>query len=188
MRKTNLSAVVIALCIGFSGVAHAAVVTEDIGTLGDANRSASYGYDPITAPDFKLDSAGTGTFKVDFNLVDPAIKTATAFTASATIGVALKDFTFGLYNASNTLLKQVDQTSAISPNGSTVFSYLDFANVLRTGGYYLLLTVTAGNAGQVINGNINIAPAPIPASLPMFGAALAGLLVVQLRNRKCRQV
>lgn len=186
MRKLGLA---IAMTMGLlfaGGAAEAAVVTENIGTLDSSNTFASFGYNKITAPDFRLDSAGQGTFKVNFSLGNIATDTATSLTASAVKGSALKTFTFGLYDSSsNTLLDQVDQSTAFHPgNGSTTFSFLDFANMLKEGSYYLLLTVTAGNAGQVINGNINIAAVPIPAALPMFGLVLLGLGALQMRRRQ----
>ena len=125
-----------------------------------------------------------GTFKVNFALGNDSLNTATSITASAAMGIGLKDFTFGLYDSTNTLLKQVDQSSAIYTGSGTTFSFIDFANLLKTGTYYLLLTVTAGNAGQIINGNINVAAVPVPASLPMFGAALVGLMIIQMRRRR----
>jgi hypothetical protein len=185
MRKLIFVTTLAAGCfLGLLQTAQAAVVTEDIGNLGDAVPMASYGYNPVTAPDFRLDGSGQGTFRVNFQFVDPAIKTATSITASATGGVALKDFTFGLYNSANQLLSEVDQTTAHYANGSTTASFLSFATMLQTGSYYLLLAVTQGNAQQVINGNIAIEPAPIPASLPMFAAALAGLMIIQMRRRQ----
>lgn len=185
MRKLIfVTAIAAGLLFSTGGALQAAVVTEDIGPLSDANPAAAYGYDPITHPDFRLDGTGQGTFRVNFDFSDPAQKTATSITASASVGVALKAFTFGLYNSTNTLLAQVDQNTAFSPNGSTTFSFLGYTNLLQTGSYYLLLAVTQGNAHQIINGNITIDPAPIPASLPMFGAALVGLMVFKMRRRQ----
>ena len=182
MRKLGLA---IAMAVGllFAGsAAQAAVVTENIGTLDTANPFASFGFNKTNQPDFRLDSSGQGTFHVDFTLGNISNKTATSLTASAVSGVALKTFTFGLFDSTNTLLEQVDQTTA-TQGGSTTFSFLDFANMLKTGSYYLLLTVTAGNPGQVINGNIAIAAVPIPAALPMFGLVLLGLGAFQMRRR-----
>lgn len=185
MRKLGLAIVAVAgLLFSLGSAAQAAIVTEDIGTLDTAHPSASYGYNPVTQPDFKLDGSGQGTFKVNFALGNDSLNTATSITASAAMGIGLKDFTFGLYDSTNTLLKQVDQSSAIYTGSGTTFSFIDFANLLKTGTYYLLLTVTAGNAGQIINGNINVAAVPVPASLPMFGAALVGLMIIQMRRRR----
>jgi hypothetical protein len=185
MRKFSLAIAALAgLFFGLAGTAGAATVTEDIGTLSASRTSAAYGYDAVTQPDFHLDGSGQGTFRVNFALGTDASKTATSITASAAFGTALKDFTFGLYNSANTLLKQVDQSTATYTSLGTTFSFIDFANLLKTGSYYLLLNVTAGNAGQLINGNISIAAVPIPATLPMFGAALVGLTILQLRRRR----
>jgi len=185
MRKLGLA---IAMAVGllFAGsAAQAAVVTEDIGTLDAGHPFGSFGYNLITSPNFKLDNSGQGTFKVTFALGNISTDTAASLTATAVQGTALKSFTFGLYDSANALLAQVDQTSAFHPgNGSTTFSFLDFANLLKEGSYYLLLTVTAGNAGQHINGNINVAAVPIPAALPMFGLVLLGLAAFQMRRRQ----
>jgi len=185
MRKIIFAVLAVAgLLFGLGSAAQAAIVTENIGTLDAGRTSASYGYDPVTQPDFHLDSSGQGTFKVNFALGNVATSTATSITASAAFGTALKTFTFGLYDSANNLLKQVDQSSAIFTGSGTTFSFIDFANLLKTGSYYLLLTVTAGNSGQIINGNINVAAVPLPASLPMFGAALVGLMIMQVRRRR----
>lgn len=182
MRKLGL-AIAMAVGLFFAGsAAEAAVVTENIGTLDSANPFASFGFDKTNEPDFKLDSSGQGTFKVDFTLGNIANKTATSITASAVAGTALKTFTFGLYDSANSLLGEVNQSTA-TQGGSTTFSFLDFAHMLKEGSYYLLLTVTAGNPGQVINGNINVAAVPIPAALPMFGLVLLGLAAFQMRRR-----
>lgn len=185
MRKIIFAVLAVAgLLFGLGSAAQAAIVTENIGTLDAAHTSASYGYNPVTQPDFRLDSNGQGTFKVDFTLGNVATHTSTSITASAAFGTALKNFTFGLYDSANNLLKQVDQSSAIYTGSGTTFSFIDFANLLKTGTYYLLLTVTSGNSGQIINGNINVAAVPVPASLPMFGAALVGLMIMQVRRRR----
>jgi hypothetical protein len=185
MRKLGIAmAMATGLLLSLGSGAHAAVVTENIGTLDAGHPSASYGFDPVTAPNFHLDGAGQGTFQVDFSLGNMSTNTATSITASAAGSTALKDFTFGLYDSSNTLLKQVDQSSAVYTSSGTTFSFLGLANLLTTGSYHLLLAVASGNANQLINGNISIAAVPIPASLPMFGAALIGLMIIQMRRRQ----
>ena len=62
-----VTAIAVGLLFGTGGALQAAVVTEDIGTLNDANTAAAYGYDPINHPDFRLDDSGQGTFRVDFD-------------------------------------------------------------------------------------------------------------------------
>jgi len=185
MRKLSLALVMAAgLLFSIGSGAQAAVVTDNAGTLDATHPFASYGYDPVNHPDFHLDNSGHGQFRIDFALGSPSGATASSLTATAVLGTALKDFTFGLYDSANHLLKQVDQNTAISPDGHTTVSAINFANLLQTGSYYLMLVVTAGNSGQVINGNIAIAAVPVPAALPMFGLVLAGLMAMQMRRRK----
>ena len=184
MRKLSLALVIAAgLLFSIGSAANAATVTDNAGTLDSAHPFASYGYNATTNPDFHLDNSGQGQFRINFALGNPVNTTASSLTATAVVGTALKDFTFGLYDSSNNLLKQVDQNTASTPDGHTTFSSLTFSNFLKAGSYYLLLIVTAGNSGQIINGNIAVAAVPLPAALPMFGAVLAGLMMVQMRRR-----
>src|SRR5215813_9647487 len=111
MRKIIFAVLAMAgLLFGLGGAAQAAIVTENIGTLDAGHPAASYGFDPVTQPDFRLDGSGKGTFKVDFALGNASTSTSTSITASAAFGTALKTFTFGLYDSANNLLKQVDQS------------------------------------------------------------------------------
>lgn len=183
MRKLGIALfMAVSVLLGFGQVTQAATVTQDLGTLtGPTN--AAFGTDLAGQPNFVLDSNGTGSLKVNFSLGSSSKNLAASLTASSFGLVALKTFTFGLYDSSNTLLNQVDQTTAVYPNGATTFSFLDFANVLKKGAYYLLLTVTSGAPGQNVSGNLHISAVPVPAALPMFGVALLGLAGFRLRRR-----
>lgn len=183
MRKLGIALVMaVSVFLGLGRVSQAATVTQDLGTLtGPTN--AAFGTDLGGQPNFVLDGAGTGTLRVNFSIATAANNLAASLTASSVSLQALKTFTFGLYDSANTLLTQVDQSSAVYPNGATTFSFLDFANLLKSGAYYLLLTVTSGVAGQNVSGNLHISAVPLPAALPMFGVALLGLAGLRLRRR-----
>lgn len=184
IRRLGFALVIAAGALaGFGQASQAATVTQDLGTLTAVSSSAAFGTDIAGQPDFALDDAGQGTLHIDFSLGTAAKNLAASLTASSFGAVALKTFTFGLYDSSNALLKQVDQTTASYPNGATTFSFIDFADVLKKGAYYLLLDVTSGAPGQKVSGNLQISAVPVPAALPMFGVALLGLAVFRLRRR-----
>jgi hypothetical protein len=183
MRKLGLALVMaVSVFLGLGQASRAATVTQDLGTLtGPTN--AAFGTDLAGQPNFVLDDNGTGTLRVNFSISAAANNLAASLTASSVGAIALKTFTFGLYDSGNNLLTQVDQTSAVYPNGATTFSFIDFANMLKSGAYYLLLTVTSGVAGQNVSGNLHISAVPLPAALPMFGVALLGMAAFRLRRR-----
>ncbi|HVJ42070.1 MAG TPA: hypothetical protein VM639_11250 [Dongiaceae bacterium] len=184
IRRLSFAAVMAAgVLFGLGQASQAATVTQDLGTLTAVSTSAAFGTEVSGQPNFTLDNAGNGTLHIDFSLGTAAKNLAASLTASSFGAVALKTFTFGLYDSANTLLTQVDQTTASYPNGATTFSFLDFANVLKKGAYYLLLDVTSGAPGQKISGNLQISAVPVPAALPMFGVALVGLAAFRFRRR-----
>ena len=81
MRKLSLALTLAAGLLFSSSHAFAALVTEDVGTLTKLNPSASYGFAATTDPNFKLDGAGQGQFRVNFSLGDASGHTGTSLTA-----------------------------------------------------------------------------------------------------------
>lgn len=80
-----------------------------------------------------------------------------------------------------------DDEQVLGPQAAQQFTYsqiLEFSGlILGAGNYYLQFTGNAGsNAGY--GGNLSVAPVPVPAALPLFGAALAGLAALRYRRRR----
>jgi len=181
MRKLGLAlAFAVGLIMSVSGVAKAAVVQQNLGTLDAAHTTVDFA-------SVKLDGAGKGQFVYNFSIGGGAVDTDGSITSSSTLGIqSLKTFTFGLYSGvfgSGTLIKQVTQADAfVTPSGSTSVD-LDWAHFLAAGNYYLFLDVTSGKKFANVSGNLTISPVPVPAALPMFGAVLAGLVAFQSRRR-----
>jgi hypothetical protein len=181
MRKFGLAlAFAVGLIMSVSGAAKAAVITQNLGTLNSANTSVDFTSE-------KLDGSGKGQFLYNFTIGGGAAEADGSVTSSSTLGVkSLKTFTFGLYSGvfgSGTLIKQVSEADAFySPSGGTSVD-LDFAHFLAAGSYYLFLDVTSGRKFANVSGNLTIAPVPVPAALPMFGAVLVGLVAFQSRRR-----
>jgi len=181
MRKFGLAlAFAVGLIMSVTGAANAATI-QNLGTLDSAHTTVDFA-------SVKLDGAGKGQFVYNFTIAGGASETDGSITSSSTLGVqSLKTFTFSLYSGifggANTLLKTVTQADAfVTPSGSTSVD-LDFANFLAAGKYFLLLDVTSGKKFANVSGNLTIAPVPVPAALPMFGAVLVGLVAFQSRRR-----
>lgn len=94
---------------------------------------------------------------------------------------------FSLYSGtvgSGTLLKSGLGVTIGSPTVGSEFAALT-TGALQKGSYYLEVTGnTAMSPGALVTANVSVSPVPLPPALPLFGAALVGLMIVGLRQRK----
>ncbi|MDR3515073.1 MAG: hypothetical protein P4M00_04595 [Azospirillaceae bacterium] len=133
-------------------------------------------------------STGAFTDIFTFSLTS-AVAASSELLASAYAEVKQKisGVVFDLYSGtygSGTLVASSSGVTVGSATAGSEFAALT-TGPLAKGAYYLEATgTTALSPGALVTANVSVSPVPLPAALPLFGAALLGLVVVGLRQRK----
>ncbi len=159
-RATIGLGLALATLAGAAGVAQAAT---DLGTIDKTSH-------------FNTKSASTTpTFDYTFTLAAPTGKDVINLSASPVKGAqAYSALTLNLYKVVGTTDTLVGSTSTIKLLGAkTVTESLVLSSL--TAGKYLIDIVAVGKANASLAGTVSVSPVPLPAALPLFGAALMGL-------------
>ncbi|KAF0110452.1 MAG: hypothetical protein FD149_2655 [Rhodospirillaceae bacterium] len=126
-----------------------------------------------------------------FNLSQESNMLATSLTVSlSNVSRYIRDLTLSLFtgtydgNTSAAPLTSTTDDTVISFGWSGFqFEGITYSGALTPGDYYLQTTGVVLEGSRTLSGNMEVAPVPLPAALPLFGIALAGLM---MWNRKGR--
>lgn len=135
---------------------------------------------------YNLKSGASGSFTdaFTFSVSSPSVLTYT-MTSSGTGGTTtISSATFGLYKGTPDAFGAIGGATLVSPiavtgtNKSKSGSDLGGFS-LSAGNYFFELATSASNTGKIgsltNSASVGVSAVPIPATLPMFGAALLGL-------------
>ncbi|SOE00747.1 hypothetical protein [Caenispirillum bisanense] len=181
MKTLAIAAITGFLALGAAGTADAATYNLSLDEGAQGNYSAGF-YAPVTG---SFDNSYT------FEMPEGAFKLSSSLTvAMASAANAIQDLTLALFQGtpgSGTMLAESDYENLVVGPVTAQFEALQYEGMLTAGeSYYLQTTGTVpGNATLALGGSLSVAPVPLPAALPLFGAAVAGLAVAgRLRKKK----
>jgi len=174
---------VMAALVGFVAVsavssADAALIYNSAGSYDISGSNGSQGYG------VNLSGKTGDTFRADFKFKVTDVATVGGGATLIEQAGNKSDLSFtslGLYDSSNTLLT----TGSIG----TVFGHVDggqiglFPGLAKGESYYVRIDGTflkGGNAS--VGGTVSLTPTPVPAALPLFLTALAGVGLISRRS------
>ena len=140
---------------------------------------------------FSSTVAGTFDNIWGFNLPQEGNMLAASLTVSlSNVSRYVRDLTLSLFtgtyngNTSATPLASTTDDTVMSFGGSGFqFEGMTYSSMLTPGDYYLQTTSVVLEGSRTLSGNMEVAPVPLPATLPLFGIALAGLMVWNRKGR-----
>ena len=186
-RLIGLTAGLAALLL--SAMPSSAVVVGDLG-INPTSSTGAFSTNPVLNPGAELP---TGAFSQEwtFELVGgPAFITVASATNNFAGGAVdqITSFAAAIYRIVGDIgiVGGADEL-VLGPANAAVFSssqFLELAGtILSAGNYYLQFTGDAGESAGY-GGTLSVAAVPVPAALPLFGAALAGLAALRYRRRR----
>jgi len=167
---------VIAALVGIAAVCAVSSADAAFIYVSDGPYNSSYGYQSYGV---NLSGNTGDTFRVDFkfNMNDLDVPRGGGYTWMGEWGERLSFTSFNLYDSSNTLLA----TGSLTP--FIAIGYDSFPGLAKGESYYFRTEGTFLRGGTAsVYAHVYLSPTPVPAALPLFLSALAGVGLMSRRS------
>lgn len=181
MKKIALMAVAALVALGSTSHADAATFGLDINTGASGNMHGGF----VTyLPQGNFSDTYTFTLPKEGVLLN-----ASTTVAMTTLSHTIDNLSLSLWEGTPGSGTALAMTSDYDTNSSPTYQHqaLTFSGNLNAGSSYFLKTSGFAPTDLTMGGSLAVAPIPLPAALPLFGAALAGLGLYKRKKNKVEE-
>lgn len=175
MKKIALMAVAALVALGSAGNADAATYSLDTQVNSKGNVTAGFNTDIDEGP-------FTNRYTFDLPFVGRLLSSQITI-ALLDESEAIQDLTLSLWKDMGEGAMQLASASDVHIDEAGQDLDLLYQGTLDANSSYYLQTSGSAPVGLSMGGSLNVAPVPVPAALPLFGAALAGLAFYKRKKR-----